>query len=241
MENIKFKTNIGYIYAICDPETGLEMYIGKTIHPKKRLPQHFSPNKLKSNTPKNNWIKKLISLNKKPIFKIMGVYNEDELCIKEIEYIRFYRIKNPNLKNVTDGGDTGNPKFKGFPRKFKCAPITHPLDVKYFETIKECSDYLKVNRATLIEAAKSKTRTTVKQHFVAYAENDFIKERTENSWKKCPLRCSNGVEYQSVAHASKELKICNMTIFRYLKKRRNNPNKSIKSLRGLEFWAIETK
>jgi hypothetical protein len=92
-----------YIYKLIDPRNESIKYIGWCLNIRKRLTKHLSEARNGPNTHKNNWLRKLLSLNLKPRIEIIiqDVYkNKDNL---ETYWISFYGRK--NLTNDTDGGD----------------------------------------------------------------------------------------------------------------------------------------
>ena len=65
-------TEIAYIYALLEPITLEVRYIGKTINPNNRLRGHINETKYYDHY-RSRWIKKLLSENKEPIFKILKI------------------------------------------------------------------------------------------------------------------------------------------------------------------------
>ena len=113
------KDNRFYVYAFLDPRKPGKyeykdicffyepFYIGKGTG--NRIKQHYAPYKLVSNTPKNQKIKKIFSLNLKPIECIFknNLLNNKALKI-EISLIKLIGrkdLKKGYLTNVTDGGE----------------------------------------------------------------------------------------------------------------------------------------
>jgi hypothetical protein len=105
----KMKNEIGkkyefaYIYGLIDPIINQIKYVGWTINIKRRFAQHILLCNLKKNTHKNNWIKKLLSLNLKPSIIILEEVSYDLWNQKEKEWIKFFG--RDNLTNSTDGGE----------------------------------------------------------------------------------------------------------------------------------------
>jgi len=115
------KDNRFYVYALLDPRKPGEyeygdicflyepFYIGKGTG--NRITRHLSKNRLKSNTPKNQKIKKLLSLNLKPVEQIFIINLQNgEALNMEIQMIKLIGrkdLKKGFLTNTTDGGDGG--------------------------------------------------------------------------------------------------------------------------------------
>lgn len=97
------------IYAMLDPrphKLNQLRYVGKSETGKQRWREHLKPSSLKNNLPKDNWIKKLLALNLKPIFIILEEFSSaSELFEAEIFYCTYYRSLGCDLLNMTDGGD----------------------------------------------------------------------------------------------------------------------------------------
>lgn len=99
-------TNV--VYGLLEPSTHEIRYVGKAINLDNRIRKHLQPSKLKESTHKNNWLKKLINDNQKPIVVILKKCdNEIELNETEIELIKEYKKLGCKITNSTDGGDGG--------------------------------------------------------------------------------------------------------------------------------------
>jgi len=97
------------VYGLCDPDTLELRYVGKSIKGSVRCFEHLKPHSLKEGTtPKNNWIKKLLTQNKKPVFVLIAQYPKDVTndCLYESEqfFMSFYKELGCKLLNLTDGG-----------------------------------------------------------------------------------------------------------------------------------------
>lgn len=105
---------MNYIYGLIDPRDNLVRYVGKTKTPERRLKEHLGSSSLKYNTYKNSWLKKLISLELVPIFKIIEECDDDNWQEREIYWIAYYRkLLGDKLTNTTDGGDgLNNPSLE---------------------------------------------------------------------------------------------------------------------------------
>jgi len=91
-----------FIYALCDPDTEIIRYIGKSDDPKVRYVQHI---KDKHKTYKVNWIKKLKSSGKVPLLKILEEVDKNCWETAEKKWINRYRlVTGRKLTNTTEGG-----------------------------------------------------------------------------------------------------------------------------------------
>lgn len=95
------------VYALKDPRTGKTRYVGKTVGDvAHRLSVHLSPSHLKHKTKKNSWLKQLVKLGLKPIVAILDVADdEEELVLKECQWIDCFRLCGVELLNMTAGGE----------------------------------------------------------------------------------------------------------------------------------------
>lgn len=107
------------IYTLHDPDTLEIRYVGYTNQPfYKRLSSHICEAKGSSNTHKSNWIKGLLSDNKRPLIKLLDITTDiKELKKLEIYWINKLKIEGINLTNGTPGGD-------GLPVGFKHSELT---------------------------------------------------------------------------------------------------------------------
>jgi hypothetical protein len=93
-----------YIYSLVDPRDKRVRYIGKTVNITKRYENHlhqmqgFNPHK-------ENWIKKLTTINLKPELQIIEICNEKNWKDREKYWIAYYREKHNDLTNILDGGE----------------------------------------------------------------------------------------------------------------------------------------
>lgn len=94
-----------YIYSLEYPENNVR-YIGKTLHPKKRLSEHINK-AIKRNdlTYKVAWIRSLLKQNIKPIMKIIDIVPDNEASFWEKHYISLFKSFAFKLTNGTRGGD----------------------------------------------------------------------------------------------------------------------------------------
>lgn len=93
-----------YIYHLIDPRDGMIRYVGQTKDVKDRLASHLSPAFLKRTNRKNNWLKRLKSLNLKPEIELIEQCDPDDANRLEIFWIGYYRYIGIQLYNGTSGG-----------------------------------------------------------------------------------------------------------------------------------------
>lgn len=94
--------NTTFIYALCDPDTGMVRYVGKSDIPKTRYFHHLRD---EHKTHKVNWIKQLKSQGKAPVLKIIEEIDKNLWEQSEKKWVDYYRsIVGDKLTNITDGG-----------------------------------------------------------------------------------------------------------------------------------------
>jgi len=109
-----------FIYALCNPDTKIVRYIGKSNNPYNRYKQHLSPSNLKNKTYKDYWIKYLLKCHKKPKLLILKKVLMKNWQKAERQLISYYR-KRFKLVNIDDGG---------FPKKLKKQTIDKLKKIK---------------------------------------------------------------------------------------------------------------
>lgn len=170
-----------FIYALCDPDTEIVRYVGKSNHPKDRYFRHL---KDKQKTYKVNWINKLKSIGKLPVLKILEKINKNQWEEAEKKWIAYYRqIAGHKLTNIDEGGigpdmteetkkkisksKKGKPgtrkgSHQSVETKLKLAEVTR----NYFsnpETRKKQAENTKNYFATNLEARRNKAISCKKQ------------------------------------------------------------------------------
>lgn len=97
-----------YIYTLSDPDTMLVRYIGRTNNLLDRYKRHLQKSyieKYDKNTYKSNWIKSLLSRDKKPLMEILEICDNSNVMDLEIYWISQFRIWGFPLTNLSDGGE----------------------------------------------------------------------------------------------------------------------------------------
>ena len=96
---------MAYIYALVDPITGEIRYVGKSTDPTKRLSFHLSKRSLKTNSPKNLWIRKLLDKGLRPLLVILQKCDPNKWAEAERGWIVMFRMVGAELTNTSDGGE----------------------------------------------------------------------------------------------------------------------------------------
>jgi len=102
------------IYSLTCPLNNEVKYIGVTresVGMKKRLTQHVC-DRFSSVNRKNNWIKKLFKINKRPIIEFVDIVPFSEWCFWETHYIDLFRAWGFKLYNIMPCGENP-PVLKG--------------------------------------------------------------------------------------------------------------------------------
>lgn len=102
-------TEIAYIYALIDPDSYDIRYIGKTVNPKSRISGHINESK-KYNHHRAKWIRKLLSEQKIPIFKILKICPLSDFIKHESELIKKYQSKILTNSDESGQGNTGRKR-----------------------------------------------------------------------------------------------------------------------------------
>lgn len=181
-----------FIYALCCPLTKKVEYIGKSINPKERYGGHLLPSSLIKKNHKNNWVKKLIKNNQKPLLLIIGEFLTSEINKKEKFYIKKYRKLNPRLKNGTEGGD-GGANYKSY-SKIKCS------NGQEYKSIIEASEILGISKSSISSVLRKEINKTKGLKF-----RYLSKPRKYNymSLRRKKICCSNGMVFNSITEAAK--------------------------------------
>ena len=130
-----------YIYILVGDDDEIR-YVGKTMYPKQRLYSHIKESKGVRNNHKINWIKKLLSENKKPKMVLIDEVDEDWQYWEKY-WIEQFKQWGFNLTNLTDGGDGGQgykhtDLTKDKIRKSKLGkPLSKEHKIKISESVKE--------------------------------------------------------------------------------------------------------
>jgi group I intron endonuclease len=191
-----------------DPINFSIKYIGKSDNPPKRYIEHIRKHK-HTITKKNNWIKKLISIDKKPILEILDVIPFSEWSFWEKYWIGLFKSWGFNLYNLTNGGDGGNygPESN---RK-----ISEKLKNRKFsdETIKLMSESAKKRKLTEEGRKKlSKSRTGGKNPMFGKKQSLFCVESKYKPVIQLTIDGEFVAEWKSLKEVSEYLLINRNTI-----------------------------
>jgi len=96
-----------YIYILIDPTNNHIRYVGQSVKPKKRFYDHLSCSKNNNINYDHvhSWIKKLLSQDLRPIFKIIDDADIDNIDELERFYIKYYSNQY-KLTNILSGGQS---------------------------------------------------------------------------------------------------------------------------------------
>lgn len=196
-------TIVTYIYYLKDPIDNKIKYIGKSDDPINRLKDHIKKHSYKK-TFKNNWIKKLLDKNLKPLMEVIDVIPFNEWSFWEKYWISQFKTWGFSLYNLTDGGDGGN--FGYLVNK----KISDKLKNRKFsdETLKKMSDSAKKRKLS------ENGRKSLSEHRKGEKNSMFGKKQSKHcigSKQKPVIQFSkNGEiikEWDSIKHASQYLSI----------------------------------
>jgi hypothetical protein len=94
-----------FIYGLCEPETTIVRYIGKTKQSlRARLSAHMDPDNLLPNTHKNNWLMSLYIEGIRPDIIVLDIGDDETWPMLERFYIRSYKQAGFPLTNGDEGG-----------------------------------------------------------------------------------------------------------------------------------------
>ena len=108
-------SDICYIYALLDPQTGVVRYIGKTIRPKERLKQHIDRSK-KPRYKKECWIKSLINKGLYPEMIIIDECDFEDSSLIEEMYISLFKGWGFDLTNLQSKSANGVGRHSNYTR-----------------------------------------------------------------------------------------------------------------------------
>jgi|LauGreDrversion4_2_1035121.scaffolds.fasta_scaffold44134_2 hypothetical protein len=164
-----------YIYKLIDPITNEIRYIGQTYNINKRYEGHISTSLNKNsycyNTHKACWIRKLLSLNLKPIIEIIEeCENLEQSNLMEKYYIdRFtnegFRLTNSHFKDVTEFSKDTREKMSNARKGKKLEEIVG--EEKAIELKKYYSERVKLNNPNKVydPEVREKISNTLKEYF----------------------------------------------------------------------------
>lgn len=122
-----------FIYALCDPISGVIKYIGQSVNPKRRHRQHLFFTKGKV----GDWIKNLKGRCLEPKLLILGCFSEKTISCHENRFIEKYKNTLLNSRSACNaympGGRKGQlvlcietgerfTSYASAARKYRCSP-----------------------------------------------------------------------------------------------------------------------
>ncbi len=93
------------VYCLTDPRTGTAMYVGKSCSGLNRPRQHKWPSHRRTRTPKNSWVKSLLSDDLTYGIDVLEELSSgEEAADAERFWIAAFRATGATLLNIEDGG-----------------------------------------------------------------------------------------------------------------------------------------
>lgn len=179
------------IYGLCDPTTEDYIeYIGFTTQtPSTRLSEHISKAKYNINrTCVSNWVKSLLNKNVKPVQIIIEKGDTVNWPEREQYWISYYRNINPNLKNLTEGGEGVLGWNHSEETKLKLSEIVQTYMDNRTDAQKQAMSDAQRNRPPHSEETRAKISNIVKNR---------PKQSTETIAKRTATRKGNPVSEQA--------------------------------------------
>jgi len=99
--------NMAYIYGLANPETGELRYVGKSVHPKRRLCGHL---RASNHSHLTNWLKELKRQGLLPTLHILQTVPNDNWAWAERLWIATAKTMGARLVNGSPGGLGGSSK-----------------------------------------------------------------------------------------------------------------------------------
>lgn len=153
LSQIKDFKNKFIVYGLVDSLTNNLRYIGVSSQLRTRYNYHKnvclrSSNKKEQNSHKTNWLRKLNSENGFPLLKIIEICSSvEEMKKRERYWIRYFKKRNIDLVNSTDGGD-------GQSRSYRASEETkrkQSINIKKAQSTPEVKQKMREGRKRYIE------------------------------------------------------------------------------------------
>ena len=100
-----------FIYALVDPRTDKEMYVGKANDPRARLAAHLRSAGKPGNAKRSAWLLELRALGMSPRVVILQEVDVSEWEAAEKRWISEMRARQPDLTNASTGGGSRPDKI----------------------------------------------------------------------------------------------------------------------------------
>lgn len=120
---MELMSNDCFIYVIENPISQQVVYVGQTTVGQRRFKAHLYSIK-KAVTPIQKFLKKYISINLNPVFKIIEYVDAGNINSREMFWIEHYKSINPNLLNLTIGGEGTKGRIVSEETKKKMSSIS---------------------------------------------------------------------------------------------------------------------
>jgi group I intron endonuclease len=225
-------TNI--IYAICDPITEDIRYIGKSVKGLARCNEHWY-RRYEQKHAHFHFYRWLKTLAVKPVFKILETCEtKEELSLRERIWIAVYKPSG-RLTNMTDGGDGSVGRLHSAETRKR---ISRALEGRIYPRGWHLTEEVKENMSKKAflrfqdPAEIAKQSACQKKRFENPEERKKNCDRLESYRKRKAIACSNGLIYNSIREAGRQLSIASPNIIAVLKGR-------YKQIMGLTFNYLE--
>lgn len=139
-----------YIYGLCNPNSNVVMYVGKSVNPTIRYNQHMSAAASGYASPCYEWVRTLTKVGVKPRMTILDQDDGDGTEL-EIEWIVKMVKQNPDLLNVNDNplrGHTSSGESKSSGMKTKT--FTMRVSEKTLNILSHLSETHGISRAKVM-------------------------------------------------------------------------------------------
>lgn len=226
-----YNINMYYIYKLYFPDRPTHIYIGQTNDVTRRFRHHKAPSKRKDNNYKDNWIAKHLRLGEKLEIKIIDTtLNKDELDLKEIAWIKYYR-SNENFKvyNTADGGTQGILSTNVY-------TVTNDLETLNITSITEFALEYNLDASALYKVLNGRY-THHKGWYFTKVNNDVIHKKDSRITKRVKL-----IKDNQIYDVSNLYKFCKDNNLDYgAMKHLVNGKKSYHSYKGYSLYVEEQR